>query len=77
IGFRARCAAEVLTHFTDFLGQFLSDEVRYTDAGLLPVGDDPHQIQRDALERLLGLIQEHMSDERLLLSWFGQFMSEP
>ena len=26
IGFRAPSAAEVLTHFTDFLGQFLSDE---------------------------------------------------
>lgn len=60
-----------------FLGQFLSDEERYTDAGLQPVGDDPHQIQRDALERLQGLIQEHMSDERLLLTWFGQFMTEP
>ncbi|WP_438800738.1 JmjC domain-containing protein, partial [Acinetobacter baumannii] len=45
IGFRAPSAAEVLTHFTDFLGQFLSDEERYTDAGLQPVGDDPHQIQ--------------------------------
>lgn len=77
IGFRAPSAAEVLTHFTDFLGQFLSDEERYTDAGLQPVGDDPHQIQRDALERLQGLIQEHMSDERLLLTWFGQFMTEP
>ena len=29
VGFRAPSAAEVLTHFTDFLGQFLTDEERY------------------------------------------------
>ncbi|WP_462383885.1 ribosomal protein uL16 3-hydroxylase [Pseudomonas sp. Marseille-QA0892] len=76
IGFRAPSAAEVLTHFTDFLAQFLPDEERYTDAGLEPV-NDPNEIQRDALDRLKALLAEHMSDERLLLTWFGQFMTEP
>lgn len=79
VGFRAPSAAEVLTHFTDFLAQFLSDEERYSDAGMSAVkGDeDQHKIQRDALDRLKHLLQEHMSDERLLLTWFGQFMTEP
>lgn len=79
VGFRAPSAAEVLTHFTDFLAQFLSDEERYSDAGMAAMkGDaDQHQIQRDALDRLKNLLQEHMSDERLLLTWFGQFMTEP
>jgi len=76
VGFRAPSAAEVLTHFTDFLSQFLPEEERYSDAGAQPVSD-PHQIQRDALDRLKGLLAEHMSDERLLLTWFGQFMTEP
>ncbi|GGJ84323.1 ribosomal protein uL16 3-hydroxylase [Pseudomonas matsuisoli] len=76
IGFRAPSAAEVLTHFTDFLAQFLSDEERYTDAGLAPA-NDPHEIQKDALDRLKSLLSEHMNDERLLLTWFGQFMTEP
>ncbi len=76
VGFRAPSAAEVLTHFTDFLGQFLPDEDRYTDADVQPASD-PHQIQQDALDRLKGLLAEHMSDERLLLTWFGQFMTEP
>jgi ribosomal protein L16 Arg81 hydroxylase len=51
VGFRAPSAAEVLTHFTDFLSQYLPDEDRYTDADAQPVSD-PHQIQRDALDRL-------------------------
>ncbi|VVP87236.1 50S ribosomal protein L16 3-hydroxylase [Pseudomonas fluorescens] len=76
VGFRAPSAAEVLTHFTDFLSQFLPDEERYSDANAQPVSD-PHQIQHDALDRLKGLLTEHMSDERLLLTWFGQFMTEP
>ena len=76
VGFRAPSAAEVLTHFTDFLAQFLPDEERYSDAGMAP-SSDPHQIQQDALDRLKTLLTEHMSDERLLLTWFGQFMTEP
>ena len=76
VGFRAPSAAEVLTHFTDFLAQFLPDEERYGDADLQP-SDDPYQIQSDALERLKALLAEHMGDERLLLTWFGQFMTEP
>lgn len=76
VGFRAPSAAEVLTHFTDFLGQFLPDEERYSDAGAEPASD-PHQIQRDALDRLKALLNEHMGDERLLMTWFGQFMTEP
>ena len=76
LGFRAPSAAEVLTHFTDFLTQFLSDEERYSDADLAPV-EDPHQIQSDALDRLRAMLAEHMGDERLLLTWFGQFMTEP
>lgn len=76
VGFRAPSAAEVLTHFTDFLGQFLPDEERYSDADAVPTSD-PTQIQRDALDRLKALLTEHMSDERLLITWFGQFMTEP
>ncbi|MGB4074614.1 JmjC domain-containing protein [Pseudomonas sp.] len=76
VGFRAPSAAEVLTHFTDFLGQFLPDEERYSDADAQPTSD-PTQIQRDALDRLKALLSEHMSDERLLMTWFGQFMTEP
>ncbi|WP_409261833.1 JmjC domain-containing protein [Pseudomonas putida] len=76
VGFRAPSAAEVLTHFTDFLGQFLPDEERYSDADAQPASD-PHQIQHDALDRLKALMDKHMNDKDLLLTWFGQFMTEP
>ena len=76
VGFRAPGAAEVLTHFTDFLAQFISDDERYSDADISPI-TDPHQIQADALLRLKNLMTEHLSDDRLLMTWFGQFMTEP
>lgn len=76
VGCRAPGAAEVLTHFTDFLAQFISDDQRYNDADLSPVSD-PHQIQIDAVQRLRQLMNEHLSDDRLLMTWFGQFMTEP
>src|SRR3546814_13110603 len=63
VGFRAPSAAEVLTHFTDFLSQFLPDEERYTDADARPVAD-PHQIQHDPLERPKGPLPEPLRDQR-------------
>ena len=76
IGFRAPSAAEVLTHFTDFLAQFIPDEDRYSDPDI-QMGDDPHQIQQDALERLKALMARHMQDDNLMMTWFGQYMTEP
>ncbi len=76
VGFRAPSASEVLVHFTDFVAQFLPDEERYADADLQP-GGEPQQIQADALQRLRGLLNQHLQDDRLLMAWFGQFMTEP
>ena len=76
VGFRAPSASEVLVHFTDFVAQFLPDEERYADADLQP-GGEPQKIQADALQRLRGLLNQHLQDDRLLMAWFGQFMTEP
>ena len=76
VGFRAPSASEVLVHFTDFVAQFLPDEERYADADLQP-GGEPQQIQADALQRLRALLNQHLQDDRLLMAWFGQFMTEP
>ena len=76
VGFRAPSASEVLVHFTDFVAQFLPDEERYADADLQP-GGEPQKIQADALQRLRALLNQHLQDDRLLMAWFGQFMTEP
>ncbi|SEL57353.1 50S ribosomal protein L16 3-hydroxylase [Atopomonas hussainii] len=76
VGFRAPSAAEVLTHFTDFLAQHLPDEERYSDAACKPA-EDPSEIDGESLERLKALLDKHMQDKGALLTWFGQFMTEP
>lgn len=77
IGFRAPSAGEVLTHFTDFLNQFIPEDERYSDAGCAPASEHPAEIPPEAIERLRGLMERHLSDDRLLLAWFGQHMTEP
>lgn len=76
IGFRAPSSAEVITHYTDFVARFLSDEERYRDPDLSPV-QDPAEIRAEDLQRVRRLLRQCLDDDNLLLSWFGQHMTEP
>lgn len=76
IGFRAPSSAEVITHYTDFVARYLSSEDRYSDAGLSPV-QDPNEIRPEDLQRVRQLLRDHLDDDNLLLSWFGQHMTDP
>ncbi|SDS31387.1 50S ribosomal protein L16 3-hydroxylase [Halopseudomonas litoralis] len=76
IGFRAPSHAEVLAHFSDFLGQYLGDQQRYSDAGM-STPDDPAQIDEQTVERLQNLILELVHDKEALGTWLGRFMTEP
>lgn len=76
IGFRAPSHAEVITHFTDFLAQYLGDEQRYGDSDLvLPA--DPAQIDEQTVDRLQKLVLSLVQDREALGTWFGRFMTEP
>lgn len=76
IGFRAPSSAEIITHYTDFVARFLSDEDRYNDPDLSPVVDN-NEIRPSDIQRLRRLISEQLNDDNMLLSWFGQHMTEP
>lgn len=76
VGFRAPSHAEVLTHFTDFLAQYLGDEQRYSDADIHRPAD-PAQIDEQTVERLQQLILDAVQDREALGTWFGRFMTEP
>jgi len=76
IGFRAPSRAEVITHFADFFAQSLPEHARYSDADALPY-PDYSQIGADVLPRLKTLLTPLLQDDKQLLQWFGQFMTEP
>ncbi len=76
IGFRAPSTAEVITHYTDFIARFLTSEDRYGDAGMSPL-QDTNEIRREDIQRVRQLLREQLDDDNLLLSWFGQHMTEP
>lgn len=76
VGFRAPSTAEVVTHYADFVARFLPDEQRYGDANMSPVSN-PNYIRAEDIQRLRKLISEQLDDDRMLLTWFGQHMTEP
>lgn len=76
IGFRAPSHQEVLVHYTDFLGQHLSEQQRYSDAGQ-PVASDPAVIDDAAVDRLRDILLAAANDRAALAVWFGRFMTEP
>ena len=76
VGFRAPSAAEVLTHYTDYLARFIPDEDRFSDQDRSPLTDSA-EIRAEDLAQVKRILNEHLNDDRLLLSWFGQFMTDP
>lgn len=76
IGFRAPSHQEILVHFTDFLSQHLSDQERYSDAGM-GVAAEPAAIDDAAIERLQDIVLGLVQDRAALATWFGRFMTEP
>lgn len=76
VGFRAPSTAEVVTHYADFVARFLPDEQRYGDADMSPISN-PNYIRAEDIQRLRKLISEQLDDDRMLLTWFGQHMTEP
>jgi len=76
IGFRAPSQAEVIAHFADFFAQSLPEHARYSDADALPC-TDYSQIGADVLPRLKAILAPLLQDDKRLLQWFGQFMTEP
>lgn len=76
VGFRAPSTAEVVTHFADFVARFLPDEQRYSDADMSPVSNSNY-IRPEDVQRLRQLVREQLDDDRMLLTWFGQYMTDP
>lgn len=76
VGFRAPSHADILRNFTDFVGEQLTSEMRYSDADLT-LQASPGEITDDALGKVRAIFQRYLDEPGLLEDWFGQFMTEP
>lgn len=76
VGFRAPSHNEILSHFSDFIGQRLSDGQRYRDADMRRP-EDPALIDEQTVARLQALVLALVQDQEALGTWFGGFMTEP
>lgn len=75
IGFRAPSHQEILVHFTDYLAHQLSEDVRYSDAGLKQP-QDPAAIDPESIDRLQQSILQLVENREALATWFGRHMTE-
>lgn len=76
VGFRAPSHAEILRSFTDFVGEKLTSESRYTDPGM-DLQDNPGQIGSDALQQVRDIFNQYLNDESQLATWLGQYVTDP
>ncbi|GGB90761.1 cupin [Marinobacterium zhoushanense] len=76
IGFRAPAHNEILRSFSDFIGEQLGREQRYSDADLT-LQANPGEISAAALDRVADILRGYLGNRDQLESWFGQYMTEP
>ncbi len=76
VGFRAPSHAEILRSFTDFVGEKLTSESRYTDPGLA-LQANPGQIGPEALQQVRDIFNQYLNDDKQLSQWLGEFVTDP
>lgn len=75
VGFRALSAEEILCGVADFIGEDLSEDLRYTDPDLtLP--HNPAAIDDAAMQRVKKLLEQALDNPTALEEWFGRAMTQ-
>ncbi|TCK09397.1 cupin domain-containing protein [Marinobacterium mangrovicola] len=76
IGFRAPAHNEILRSFSDFIGEQLGREIRYSDKDLA-LQANPGEITPAALDRVAETLHNYLQDREQLSRWFGEYMTDP
>jgi 50S ribosomal protein L16 3-hydroxylase len=75
IGMRAPAVAEMVADFSGFLAERMSEELRYSDAGIAPARA-AGEIDDFALEKIARTLRDSLVvDASLLRGWFGSFIT--
>ena len=76
VGFRAPSHRDILLDFPEYIGEQLSEEVRYADPGLVPQAN-PGQITPEAVKKVQKILTQYVEDQDSLAQWFGRYMTSP
>ncbi|SIS74888.1 50S ribosomal protein L16 3-hydroxylase [Neptunomonas antarctica] len=75
VGFRAPSHADILRQFTDYVGEQLKSETRYSDPDLT-LQSSPGQILQTDIEKVRSIMTTYLNEPDLLENWFGEYMTE-
>jgi len=76
VGFRAPSHRDILLDFPEYIGEQLSEDVRYADPDLMPQ-DNPGQITSEAVKNVQKILMQYVEDCDRLGQWFGRYMTSP
>lgn len=76
VGFRAPSHGDMLKEFAHFVGNDLSEEIRYSDPDLAPQ-THPGHIRPGALEKAHQILRQYVEDKDKVAEWFGRSVTVP
>jgi len=76
VGFRAPSHSEILREYTDFIGENLSEALRYEDPDLI-AQENTGEITAQTLERIQLILRKYTDDKELIGHWFGCYITTP
>ena len=76
VGFRAPSHRDILIDYPEYIGNQLSEDVRYTDPNLVSQSN-PGQITSEAVLIVQKILTQYIEDQDGLAQWFGQYMTSP
>jgi 50S ribosomal protein L16 3-hydroxylase len=76
VGFRAPSHSEILREYTDFIGENLSEAMRYEDPDLL-AQKNTGEISSQTIEKIQRILQKYTEDKESISNWFGRYITSP
>jgi len=76
VGFRAPSHSEILREYTDYIGENLSETLRYEDPDLVAQANTG-EITEQTLEKIQLILRNYTEDKESISNWFGRYITTP
>ena len=76
VGFRAPSHSEILREYTDYIGENLSEALRYEDPDLV-AQENTGEITAQTLDKIQLILRKYTEDRKLIDHWFGRYITTP